>query len=389
VYDTSDTSAPFDYWLGQPFYAGNTVWISAAGGNIAELRFWYRYGRQVQVILYALFPDGRVEQISDWWFDEWRADWTEAVISQVLPVNTVGIALQWMYGHSERYTNGFSISSNGNTIQGLQIVRFPSAGVGLSGGVQNNVIGGDRNVGTGPLGQGNLISGNWGSRRDGIHINGASYNLVVDNLIGGHGTGVYVCCVSDGHNTVRGNYIGTNAGGVTGVGNRWAGIAVDRSGYNVIGPANVIAYNGGPGIAIYTTDSVRNRITQNSIHDNSRPGIDLWDGGNMELATPLIFDFDLSAGTVSGNACANCAIEIFSDSSDEGEVYEGRAVASSAGWFTFDKGASFAGPHLTATATDAEGNTSEFSRPTSGTRRFVILQEGNNLPKTRFRPKRS
>jgi len=49
----------------------------------------------------------------------------------------------------------------------------------------------------------------------------------------------------------------------------------------------------------------------------------------------------------------------------------------------------FTGPHLTATATDADGNTSQFSAPTSGTSRSIILQEGNNLPKTKLQPKQS
>lgn len=415
VYDTTDTSTPFD---SDPYYPGSTVWIAVTSGSTVKLRFWYRHGG-LHVSLLALFQDGHVEQLGDWWFD-WQANWTEAVTSKALPANAVGLALELGYGHSERFTNGLSISSNGNIIRGLQIISLPNAGVGLFGGAQNNVIGGDRSIGTGPLGQGNLISGNrsfgvnisnpgtsfntiqgnyigtdlsgtraWGGHRDGIHINGASYNLVVGNLIGGYGTGVYLCCVNDGHNTVRGNYIGTDASGGTGVGNRWASVAIDRSGYNVVGPANVIAYNGGPGIAVYAMDSVRNRITQNSVHDNGGPGIDLWDGGNTELAAPLIFDFDLQAGTVTGWACANCMVEIFSDSSDEGELYEGETTVNSSGFFTFNKGASFVGPHLTATATDAEGNTSKFSAPTSGTRRFAILQEGNNLPKTQFRAKRS
>jgi hypothetical protein len=132
--------------------------------------------------------------------------------------------------------DGISIHSNNNTntIRGLQIVGFSQAGIALSGGAQNNIIGGDRNIGEGPLGQGNLISGDgafgiglWdegtsfntiqgnfigtdlsgtterGGLRDGIHSNGASYNLVVDNLIGGYETGVYLCCVSEGHNTGR------------------------------------------------------------------------------------------------------------------------------------------------------------------------------------------
>jgi len=313
-------------------------------------------------------------------------------------------------------------SCEGVTIRGLQIVGFSQAGIALSGGAQNNIIGGDRNIGEGPLGQGNLISGDgafgiglWdegtsfntiqgnfigtdlsgtterGGLRDGIHSNGASYNLVVDNLIGGYETGVYLCCVSEGHNTVRGNYIGTNASGMTDISNRQAGIAVDRSGFNVVGPANVIAHNGGPGIAVNTAESVGNRITQNSVHDNGGRGIDLSGGGNTELAAPILFEFNLNAGTVTGWACANCIVEIFSDNSNEGAVYEGQTTADNAGAFVFTKEAPFAGPSLTATATDADGNTSQFSVPTPpGTpARIVILQEGNNLPKARLQTKQS
>jgi hypothetical protein len=114
------------------------------------------------------------------------------------------------------------------------------------------------------------------------------------------------------------------------------------------------------------TNSLHNTITQNSIHDNGSRGISLWEGGNSELSAPVILDFDLAAGTVSGSACPNCAVEIFSDSADEGEVYEGQAIADSNGVFDFAKGVSFTGPHLTATATDPDGNTSGFSSPTSG-----------------------
>jgi hypothetical protein len=70
---------------------------------------------------------------------------------------------------------------------------------------------------------------------------------------------------------------------------------------------------------------------------------------------------------VTGTACANCTVEVFSDNSDEGEVYEDRAIADGGGNWTLDKGAALTGPRLTATATDAAGNTSEFSPATAGT----------------------
>lgn len=339
-----------------------------------------------------------------------------------IDASDVGVILDGSEISMPELVHGLSISSDNNVIRGLQIMGFSDAGIALSNGARDNTIGGDRDIGAGPLGQGNLVSGDgnhgiglWdegtsfniiqgnligtdasgtivrGGLRDGIHSNGASHNLVVDNLIGGYESGVYVCCVSDGHNVFRGNYIGTNADGTADIGNRGAGIVVDRSGFNVVGPANVIAHNGGPGIGLYTSASIGNRITRNRIHDNGGRGIELSGGGNTGLAAPILFEFDLNAGTVSGWACADCIVEIFSDSADEGAVYEGQTTADSAGNFAFSKEAPFTGPRLTATATDTDGNTSQFSVPTpqDTPRRIVILQEGNDLPKARFQTKQS
>ncbi|MCH7588914.1 MAG: hypothetical protein IIC78_12915 [Chloroflexi bacterium] len=110
---------------------------------------------------------------------------------------------------------GLHVLSNSNTIRGLQIVGFSLVGIGLEHGASYNIIGGDRGIGAGPLGQGNLISGNgdfgiamwdegtsyntimgnyigirldgtesWGHKRDGIHAPGATFNLITDNIIG-------------------------------------------------------------------------------------------------------------------------------------------------------------------------------------------------------------
>ncbi|MFQ5874112.1 MAG: family 1 glycosylhydrolase, partial [Dehalococcoidia bacterium] len=334
--------------------------------------------------------------------------------------SNAGVVLDGSTITDER-ANGLEIASDGNIIRGLQIISFPNAAVGLLGGAQNSTVGGDRVVGAGPLGQGNLLSGNgsfgvgiwdadtsfntiignyvgtdlsgtaaWGIRRDGVHINGASHNQVIHNLISGNGqSGVYICCTGEG-NTIRDNHIGTDISGLNPLGNLQFGVAIDWGARdNVIGRDNIIAHNNVDGIAILGSNSLGNTITRNSIHDNGRQGIYLWEGGNTDLPAPLIFDFALDAGTVTGAACANCAVEIFSDNTDEGEIYEGRTIADSLGVITFNKGVSFTGPHLTATATDADGNTSPFSAPTSGTSRSTNLQEGNNLPKTRLEPKQS
>jgi hypothetical protein len=54
-------------------------------------------------------------------------------------------------------------------------------------------------------------------------------------------------------------------------------------------------------------------------------------------------------------------VDIYSDSSDEGEIYEGSTVADADGAFIFEAAPS--GPNVTATATDGDGNTSVFAQP--------------------------
>ncbi len=310
--------------------------------------------------------------------------------------------------------HGLSISSNNNTIRGLQLVSFSDAGIALHSGAQHNIIGGERSTGAGPLGQGNLLVGNgnfgiglwgegtsfnviqgnyigidleatatWGHPRDGIHSNGANDNLITGNLIGGNDTGVYLCCVAEGRNRVTDNIIGTDASGTISLGNRQAGVLIDRTGNNMIGPGNIIAHNDGAGI-MFWGDTPRNTITQNSIYDNGGQGIGSDFSSNVRLDAPLILDFDLQAGSLAGLACSNCTIEIFSDNSDEGAIYEGQATADSSGVFAFSKGSSFTGPHLTAAVSDPEGNTSQFSLPTSGASLSVMLQKENDLPRARI-----
>jgi hypothetical protein len=84
-------------------------------------------------------------------------------------------------------------------------------------------------------------------------------------------------------------------------------------------------------------------------------------GGNGLIPAPVV---RLAAErSVSGTTCPGCTMEIYSDAEDEGCIYEGTTVADGMGHFTFAKNGSLSGPYITATATDGEGNTSEFSLP--------------------------
>jgi hypothetical protein len=305
-----------------------------------------------------------------------------------IDASNAGVILDGSQFTEPEFQHGIIVSSDHNIIRGLQIVGFSDAGIALHPGSQHNIIGGDPVIGDRRWGQGNVISGNhfgiglwgedtshntiqgnligitwnggeaWGNDGGGIHSNGATQNLITGNVIGGNGAaGIYICCVGEGSNTITDNFIGVGLGGSP-IGNSETGIIIDRSGHNTIGPGNTIAHNLQDGIAFWDTTPY-NTVTQNSIHDNAGRGI-----AQNNLPPPSILMFDLETGIVSGTACASCIVEIFSDGGDEGAVFEGWIIADKSGAFTFRKGAPLVGPFLTATATDLNGSTSDFSPPT-------------------------
>ncbi len=279
-----------------------------------------------------------------------------------IDASNAGVVLEGSNALEGEWTPGLEIISEGNTIHGLQIINFSGAGIILNEQAHHNIIGGNRGIGSGPMGQGNLSSGN----SDGIGLFGTSNNIITGNLIG------------------------TDATATEAFGNQVVGIFIENgASNNVIGPDNIIAHNGDYGVEVRSLSAIGNTISQNSIYDNTRSGINLPEGGDAILLPPVIFDYDLEVGSVSGSICANCIIEIFSDNSDEGEIYEGQTTADDTGAFTLNKSAPFTGPHLTATATDPNGNTSTFSIPVSGPSKTMVIQEGNDSPKTKIQTKRS
>lgn len=234
------------------------------------------------------------------------------------------------------------------------------------------------------------------------------------NLISGNSQGVYIYALGNTHTIVTGNRIGFDADGrptlentigvvllcgsrsfIGGV-NGGEGNRINQLGdvYSLYGPGisifqagttyswvagNTIIGGETAGIDIYNYSShnfiVRNTITgsnpaiqvkkgtENTLRANAisgnPAGIWLSEGGNQLLAAPVIAG--LNETGVSGTACANCRVEIFSDYGDQGLRYEGATVADSSGQFTFSR--RLYGPNVTATATDGAGNTSTFSAP--------------------------
>ena len=256
------------------------------------------------------------------------------------------------------------ISGNGvGPSQGWGVVVQTTGATGNV--VQGNYIGTDI---TGTLDLGNL--------QDGLSINlGATNNIIggtdpgAGNVVSGNDRyGVYILDSGTTGNQAQGNYIGTDATGTLDVGNSSVGVLISLDAANntiggtASGAANTIAFNGDDGVYVWGTTTTGNTISANSIHSNGGKGIENTNGGNTELAPPAVD----SAGSVSGHTdpkCYPCTVEVFSDDEDEGRIYHGSTTTNDDATGTWSYPGAVTGPNVTATITDASGNTSEFSAP--------------------------
>jgi hypothetical protein len=245
-----------------------------------------------------------------------------------------------------------------------------------------NCFGTDPTCNTGP---GWAANASYGIRvQDGVNHNTIANNVIGNNLRGG----IRMTGSGTTGNQIYDNRIGVSLNN-TAIPNGSFGIQIGSgSKSNQIGPNNIVA-NSPVGVQLLDLGTDRHTITQNSIFDNNRLGIDLSPTGvtpndsgdgdtgpNEELNWPV-----LSTATttqVTGTACAEaavskpCRIEIFiaerrtSDSGGgnygQGKTFVGSGTTSTNGSFTVSVSGISAGQYLTATATDAAGNTSEFSQ---------------------------
>ncbi len=154
---------------------------------------------------------------------------------------------------------GLLVESSVNTIKGLQILGFPEHGILLSG--NQNIIGGDRSVGSGPTGEGNVISG-----------------------CGGIGLSIY-----GSDNLILGNFIGTDALGSMANGNEIVGVQLSGAGNIVGGTAggekNVISGNSEAGIQIQDTGTMNNTIIGNFIGTDITGTVALGNGSGICLVS--------------------------------------------------------------------------------------------------------
>ena len=245
---------------------------------------------------------------------------------------------------------------SGNTSQGLDLHGCSNCAI------QGNFIG------TNAIGTAALANGSAGVSLDG----GGGTTTVSGNVISGNlGNGIELH--ETPNVTFQGNRIGTKVGGAAlgnggdGVllsGGCCGGVESSRIGSATdAAAANVIAYNTGVGIRLLGSLTKYNEMRGNSIHDNGGAGIALESGANEFIAAPSI----TGVSPIGGTACAGCAVDIYSDSADEGRVFEGSVTANGTGQWSYPS--SVSGPKVTATNTDALHNTSEFSAPVSAVTR--------------------
>ncbi len=275
----------------------------------------------------------------------------------------------------------------GNATHGVYISDAPSNTIGGTTAAARNVISGNGQNGVFIIGggaTGNEVLGNYigtdvngtadlGNASHGVYISGAPSNTIggttaaARNVISGNDRrGVYISSAAATGNQVQGNYIGTAKNGSDPLGNSSHGVVISTGASdNTIGGAgsgegNTIAHNTDDGVRVDGPSSTGNTIRGNSIHSNGGKGIENVNGGNSEMAPPVID----SVGSASGHTdpkCYPCTVEVFSDDEDEGRIFHGSAATNDDATGTWSYASAVTGPHITATVTDAGGTTSELS----------------------------
>src|SRR5262249_2191158 len=218
--------------------------------------------------------------------------YTQPSASQNTPITGDNAVLLIEVNGNGVSSNGIQLNTTASTVRGLVINRFNGTGIGGTGG--NNIIEGNF-VGTNPAGTsalGNMINGVAYVNVANIVIGGTSPGS--RNVISGNGTNstssfsipnVFIAGINAANNSIRGNYVGTNASGNSSLGAAFAiGVLIGGAPNNTVGGSaagarNLVSGNGGPGIAIGSgssgsvtfpaTDATGNSIQGNLIGTNA------------------------------------------------------------------------------------------------------------------------
>ena len=246
-------------------------------------------------------------------------------------------------------------------------------GVWVGAEAHDNIVG-TNGDGVADAAEGNLISGN---RLDGVRLTGMPGPIPAPPY----------------QNRVSGNRIGTTADGTAALPNQGVGVKLSLGAFhNIVGTngdgiadateGNLIAFNGSDGIAVLDGNTLRSKLSRNSIFSNALLGIDLGgngvtgnDPGDGDSGPNGLQNFpEIQSATVGGGGLeivysvpspAPLGIEFFlaDADSEEGRTFLGAARYAAAGSATqnLPAGTATSGDLIVATATDGNGNTSEFS----------------------------
>ncbi len=301
---------------------------------------------------------------------------TVAAARNVISGNYYGVYL------ASPATTGNLVEGNyiGVTPDGTHAVGSAFTGVIIFGGANNNTIGGTA------AGAGNLISGFWGY-------------------------GVYISDAGTAGNLVQGNIIGADLTGTNALGNGYANLLLQLGATNNViggtgaGAGNVIAFSGGPGVLLLNANTTNNTIRGNSIFTNGFLGINFSNAtvaanhtgflvgpNNMQNYPVITNAFGYSGSTIilgNFNSLANRGyfIDVYRNIAPdpsgygEGQFYLGTVSVNTDGSgnasfaYTNSSG-NYAGQYITATATAATGDTSEFS--------LAVLATNQPAPSAQF-----
>lgn len=306
-----------------------------------------------------------------------------------------GVLIDGTVGAGQNIIGGTTLGAaniiSGNGASGLAIAYVHATA---------NVVQGNR-IGTNNAGTASVPNTVFG-----VEVIGAPANTIggtlagAGNQISGNGQGgINIFSDADG-NIVQGNRIGTDRTGTVAVPNNGTGVYVSFASGNTIGgtaagAANVIAFNAGSGVGVNAAANIpalSNAILSNSIFDNGALGIDLSPGGvtsndnddpdagpnNLQNFPVVVAAVSLGpiATVVSGslNSTPNTTftLQFFSNAAcdpsghGEGKTLLGFTTVTTnrSGTVRFRAtlpGITSAGQVVTATATDPNNNTSEFS----------------------------
>ena len=337
---------------------------------------------------------------------------SQAGVSGTLVVgNYIGIASNGTLGLGNA-NNGVSLTAGATNVQiggstGLSqniVSANLSNGIAILSDSNNNRVSRNRiGMTTADVSLGNLGSGVFIAGPNNL-IGGINANF--KNTIGGNGQGITLSGATAKNNTIKFNVIGLDTAPNAGSGIQFA----SGSSENAVGPSNTIRRNG-TGIRV-NDGSTKNRLTRNSISENFGVGIDLIptagatanDGSDADTGANLLQNWPAISGSpvligsaveiafrvpsTPANAAYPLTIEFFvSDGGGEGAKFVGSTVYTATNFTAGVKTVSFAGAgagliagtsKIVGTATDASGNTSEFSTQktvVSGAARFSAVAQ--------------